>query len=256
MKKITLMCIVVCIAVMLSGCKSSDYKKASGLMDSGSYEEAIAIFEELGDYKDSADLITDCQYGSAVAIYDSGDFKTSIEKFKALDDYKYSEEYVKNAMWEILYDYYPYGVGTEGTVIGTTTSGKNLYAFAISSTEERDGLIFQGLVSGSADYTLVLFVYNGNNEGIAMGMCTYESKNDMGTAKFNISKYKEDYEFDWDLSRDYSISNASKSQLDELDESTKSVFNSIIDLMMKCVNDEFKDNGLGFTLADIGFTSY
>ncbi len=42
----TLMCLV--------GCDSSNYKKASQALESGDYETAVSLFEELGDYEDSA----------------------------------------------------------------------------------------------------------------------------------------------------------------------------------------------------------
>lgn len=49
------MALVVLLAMLLSltGCKSSDYKKAHELAESGDYEGAAAAYQELGDYKDS-----------------------------------------------------------------------------------------------------------------------------------------------------------------------------------------------------------
>ena len=41
---------------MLTGCDSSDYKKATELYESGNYDEAYEAFTELGDYKDSANM--------------------------------------------------------------------------------------------------------------------------------------------------------------------------------------------------------
>ena len=41
----------------LCGCSSADYKKAQKLFDSGQYDEAQVIFEDLGDYKDSGSYL-------------------------------------------------------------------------------------------------------------------------------------------------------------------------------------------------------
>ena len=43
----------VLMCSLLSGCKSSDYKKAQELYSSGNYEEAQTVFFKLGDYEDS-----------------------------------------------------------------------------------------------------------------------------------------------------------------------------------------------------------
>lgn len=52
-----------------TACDSSEYKKAVKLMDSGNYEEAKAIFTELKDYKDSADLIYNCNWEIVLNYY-------------------------------------------------------------------------------------------------------------------------------------------------------------------------------------------
>lgn len=63
---------------------NSKYKKAIELKEKDSYDEAIAIFSELGDYKDSSDLINEIKaekeearinalINNAQSLYDSGD---------------------------------------------------------------------------------------------------------------------------------------------------------------------------------------
>lgn len=52
-----------------TACDGSNYKKAVKLMNKGNYEEAKAIFSEISDYKDSAELISDCNWGIVLSYY-------------------------------------------------------------------------------------------------------------------------------------------------------------------------------------------
>ena len=64
------------------------YTKAHALMDAAEYDEAIATFESLGDYKDSSSKIVDCTYAKAVALMDAAEYDEAITVFKELGDYK------------------------------------------------------------------------------------------------------------------------------------------------------------------------
>lgn len=52
---------VLLLCLSLSGCKSSDYKKAASLEEAGDYSAALEIYKEISDYKDSADHIALCE---------------------------------------------------------------------------------------------------------------------------------------------------------------------------------------------------
>ena len=65
-----------------------EYSKAEKLLASGDYDGAIAAFEALGDYKDSADLRNESVYEKATALLASGDYDGAITAFEALGDYK------------------------------------------------------------------------------------------------------------------------------------------------------------------------
>ena len=47
----------------------ASYEQASSLLFDGSYSEAAAAFEVLGDYKDSAAMVKECRYRKAVSIF-------------------------------------------------------------------------------------------------------------------------------------------------------------------------------------------
>lgn len=61
MKKIVALLLVLAMALALCGCSSSDYKKAQKLFEERQYEEALAIFEELGEYQDSKQQVSNCK---------------------------------------------------------------------------------------------------------------------------------------------------------------------------------------------------
>ena len=69
-----------------------NYSKAATLMEEGNYPEAIALFESLDDYRDSAEQIRECCYLQATALLDAGSVKEAHELFISLNDYKDSAE--------------------------------------------------------------------------------------------------------------------------------------------------------------------
>ena len=64
------------------------YNDAVALMNAGQYSEAIAAFEAIADYKDSADMIAECSYQSALSLMDADEYRKAIAAFEALDGYK------------------------------------------------------------------------------------------------------------------------------------------------------------------------
>ena len=61
----SLLVLVLCLAMLpvLTGCTTSmTYRKAYNLYTTQEYEEAIAIFEQLGDYGESKMMIDACYY--------------------------------------------------------------------------------------------------------------------------------------------------------------------------------------------------
>ena len=79
------------------------YNKAVTLLESGSYDEAISSFTELGDYQDSANKIIECgkakEYKSAEVLLDSGEYDSAVKAFQALGSYSDSEERIKECYY-------------------------------------------------------------------------------------------------------------------------------------------------------------
>ncbi|MCD8219633.1 MAG: DUF6273 domain-containing protein [Ruminococcus sp.] len=66
---------------------SSKYNTAMEYYESGDYENAIAMFEELSDYQDSADMIKQAKFDAATKYYEDGDYITAYIAFEELEDY-------------------------------------------------------------------------------------------------------------------------------------------------------------------------
>ena len=75
---------------------ASKYNTAISLMNEGNYEEAIATFDSLGDYKDSTELLDNCRtekaYEDAVNLMNDGKYDEAITSFDALGDFKDSAD--------------------------------------------------------------------------------------------------------------------------------------------------------------------
>jgi tetratricopeptide (TPR) repeat protein len=99
---------VVIIAIVFIVIKviipASKYSAAEQLLEHGNYDEAIAAFSALGDFKDSTEriaeadnLISEEEYQAAEQLLASGDYTEAIAAFSALGDYKDSTERITEA---------------------------------------------------------------------------------------------------------------------------------------------------------------
>ena len=96
MIRILLPAAAVCIVLVLFAVfalPALKYNSAKALLDAGKYEEAIAAFESLGTYRDSAGQIEACRAAiiarnsnAAAALYESGDTEAAYALLKGLDD--------------------------------------------------------------------------------------------------------------------------------------------------------------------------
>ncbi|MBE6608636.1 MAG: RHS repeat protein [Ruminococcaceae bacterium] len=85
MKKIISILLLVCFAIgCLTSCSNMKYEKALELIENGEYEEAYAIFEELGDYKDSKEQIKQLNYNQAIDFIEEGKYEEAYSIFKNL----------------------------------------------------------------------------------------------------------------------------------------------------------------------------
>lgn len=96
-KRVTALLLCCCLFMSLAGCgEGKRYREAMDLMAAGEYAEAGEIFEELGEYKDSAEqrklALNELHYAEAAALLDQGQYADAGEAFTALGDFGDSAE--------------------------------------------------------------------------------------------------------------------------------------------------------------------
>lgn len=94
MKRMIALLLAVCALLCLTGCKSSDYKNAVALYESGELDRAREVFASLGDYEDAQDYLKKIDWDKAVALYENGELDQAREAFTALGDYAGAKNYL------------------------------------------------------------------------------------------------------------------------------------------------------------------
>lgn len=92
MKKFIVFLLALSMIFALVGCDSRDYDEAMTLYGQDKFDEARAIFVELGDYENSQDMVKKCDYGMAKELVNAGEYDAAIEIFTMLGDYEDSIE--------------------------------------------------------------------------------------------------------------------------------------------------------------------
>jgi len=113
-KKILVAAIAVILVAAIAACTVlfivplAKYSKANKLFAQGKYEEAIAAYTALGDYKDAPEKIEevklhiiDERYASAADLYDNSKFEEAKAIFEDIGDYKDAPAYVSNCNYQL-----------------------------------------------------------------------------------------------------------------------------------------------------------
>lgn len=85
------------------------YSHAVSLMEKGSFDEAAAAFEEMGDYKDAPEKIEECAelkeqarleaaYQDALALMENKEYDKAISAFRAIEDYKDAKDKISECV--------------------------------------------------------------------------------------------------------------------------------------------------------------
>jgi tetratricopeptide (TPR) repeat protein len=75
------------------------YLKAKSLLKDDKFDQAIAIFEEIEEYEDSAEMITEAQYQKACSYQDKKNYAQAISIFQELSYYKNSSDKVSECIY-------------------------------------------------------------------------------------------------------------------------------------------------------------
>lgn len=94
------MAFLTLVAIMLSGCKNWDYSKAQRLVKEGKYDEAIATFQLLEDYKDSKQQALLATYEKGKYLFETQNYEEAGEVFLSLGEYEDSQDWVTSCTYE------------------------------------------------------------------------------------------------------------------------------------------------------------
>lgn len=94
MKKTFVIIMTIILCLILGGCKATDYKQGEAMLNSGDFENAIRIFENLGNYKDADDMLNQAKYQKSVSLFEKCDVNAALSTFSEISDYKDAEEYI------------------------------------------------------------------------------------------------------------------------------------------------------------------
>lgn len=184
--------------------KEENYQKAVALEEAEDYEQAISIYEGLGDYKDCAERIMACneknekktKYQTAVQKEEDGDYSGAFQAYEELGDYKDSiargsfcvKKYqALNRVAKIVLEFkfnsehweYVYSYDEQGFLQSLEKKGTRVYTE--SYTLDSDGFILAGKSEGQwtneKGCTVVSdYVYNEYGDEV-FSKSTYRSPN-------------------------------------------------------------------------------
>lgn len=93
---------------------SQQYNTANELLNSGEYHDAMAIFEDLGNYKDSIKQIVRCQegiteqrYQEGLSRYQDGNYTQALQVFEEVTPYRDSQAYIYECYLQIAQNLVP-----------------------------------------------------------------------------------------------------------------------------------------------------
>ena len=89
-------CLIFAIVLFTVIIPNNRYNKAVTLINEGNSDEAYSIFQELGNYKDSAEKAKNIRYNDAVALMDAENSDEAYSIFQELGNYKDSAEKAEN----------------------------------------------------------------------------------------------------------------------------------------------------------------
>lgn len=149
----TAICVVLallCVYVIIPAIR---YNMAVTAVENKNYDEAIAIFEELGDYSDSADKIPETKYKKAENLVSNKEFDTAIEIFNELGEYQNCKKRIE----EIKFDNpYLYEMGEKmqiGNYMQNNSTYKSPITWAVLAKEDNKILLITDKVIECKQYS-------------------------------------------------------------------------------------------------------
>ena len=264
MKKWISLLLVVCIAFALCGCSSSDYKKAVSLYNEGEYDQAKALFVELGEYKDSALYVDKCDYGKAVSLYNEGEYDQAKALFVELGEYEDSALYAdkcdakKDPLGYVQKDIMLYGTKD------TNSMGTEYYLYTLSSdlpdvtvnlryfpTEEETRIEISRVESGSV--TLITSYDLGFNGAVSYIFAMQSGGNTKLTSYTHGSIDPATYASGAEIVVDNHMELSGR---DKPNTPYRNALNDYTETALEYLDEYLRSLGVDLSLKDLGYTSY
>lgn len=77
------------------------YRQANTMVTAGQYDEAIAAFTALGDYRDCPEQVKSCTYGKALNLMQAGSYEEAFAVFTQIPDYEDSTRYAAECLYDL-----------------------------------------------------------------------------------------------------------------------------------------------------------
>ena len=96
---------VVAILFFVFAMPEINYQRANNLLNEEKFDAARLAFEDLGNYRDSKEMINECLYQKACSLLDDDLYDSAITLFEELDGYKKSEDKIDEAKYGYIIDH-------------------------------------------------------------------------------------------------------------------------------------------------------
>lgn len=173
MKKVICVICMLAICLALTGCDSSQYKKAMSLYEGGDYERAGEIFEELGDYENSSEMAQTCKYTHAAKLLENKDFDTAKEIFEQLGNYADSKNFCKECDYRKAED--AFASGDYETAISVYELNPTYLDSEMKITAAKQKLMYEKYGDVIEKMTEGVWFYNGGSNA-AVNRLTFTEK--------------------------------------------------------------------------------
>lgn len=80
---------------------NNSYKEASALLEQKDYDNAKGLFTDLGEFRDSAEMVKECDYRKATELMNSGNYSEAIDALSDIHDYKDASDLEKICKIEV-----------------------------------------------------------------------------------------------------------------------------------------------------------
>jgi len=164
----------------------ANYRKANHLLENGNFEEAVSIFSNIETYKESATLIKEARFQEASLLLSKKEFSEAKSIFLSLGDYKNSSDMIKEVVYQKAIDLFNEEEYSSAMTFFLDTSG---YKDADSYLSNYYKLGKQDLLIGKFDEAIRIFIdLEGYEDSIELGK---EAKYQKAARLFEAKKYSE-----------------------------------------------------------------